>query len=121
MTKSGLQQIGNDLIAKYRLNSTLCLYSKNTNNNYGYYEPLTDTIHAVETSDVLDFQKTVLHEIKHALDAKRLGASKFNSKYNQAGTIANAIGKDIYYDNKWEKKADAFSKKEINKIVDRNV
>ena len=117
MTKSGLQQIGNDLIAKYRLNSTLCLYSKNTNNNYGYYEPLTDTIHAVETSDVLDFQKTILHEIKHALDTKKMGKNKYEKAYSIAGELAQQKGGDFHDDNPFEEEAENWAKKELSKWI----
>ena len=58
---------------------------------------------------------TVLHEIGHALDAKRLTPKKFIKKYTQAGTMAAYDGLDPHDDNKWEKKAEKFAEKELHK------
>jgi len=58
---------------------------------------------------------TILHEIKHALDAKRLGVRKYIKKYVQAGTMATYKGLDPHDDNKWEEKAERFAKKELYK------
>ena len=41
-----------------------------------------------------EFIITILHEIKHALDAKQLGRRKFIKKYAQAGTMAQYKGLD---------------------------
>ena len=60
---------------------------------------------------------SVLHEIKHAKDAYRLGVKKFVKKYTQAGTMAAYDGLDPHDDNKWEEKAENFAKKEIKKYL----
>ena len=64
-----------------------------------------------------DFLMTILHEIKHALDADRLGRQKFMKKYTQAGTMAVYAGLDPHDDNKWERKAENFAKTEIKKWI----
>lgn len=68
-----------------------------------------------EDGDVEDFMLTILHECKHVLDAKRIGVTKFVRKYCQAGTVAVNCGRDPYDDNKWELKAEAWARKELEK------
>ena len=58
---------------------------------------------------------TVLHEIGHALDAKRIGVRKYIKKHTQAGTMAAYHGLDPHDANKWEDKAENFAKKELSK------
>ena len=40
-------------------------------------------------------------------------------KYTQAGTIAAHGGLDPYDNNKWEKRADNWSKREVKKWIDK--
>ena len=80
------------------------------------YVPETDTITLRKSyPSIKEFLMTVLHEIKHALDAKRLGVRKYIKKYVQAGTMATYKGLDPHDDNKWEEKAERFAKKELHK------
>ena len=78
------------------------------------YIPETDTITLRRSyPSIKEFLLTVLHEIKHALDAKRLGVRKFVKKYTQAGTMAQYRGLDPHDDNRWEEKAEKFARKEL--------
>ena len=80
------------------------------------YVPETDTITLRRSyPSIKEFLMTILHEIKHALDAKRLGVRKYIKKYVQAGTMATYKGLDPHNDNKWEEKAERFAKKELYK------
>ena len=80
------------------------------------YVPETDTIYLRRSyKTTKEFLMTILHEIKHALDTKRLGLKKYIKKYTQAGTMAAYKGLDPHDDNKWEEKAEKFAKKEISK------
>ena len=80
------------------------------------YVPETDTITLRRSyPSIKEFLMTILHEIKHALDAKRLGVRKYIKKYVQAGTMATYKGLDPHDDNKWEEKAERFAKKELSK------
>ena len=84
--------------------------------SYGEYVPEKDLITLRPSyRTVKEFLLTVLHEIRHALDAKQLGARKYIKKYVQAGTMANYDGLDPHDDNKWEEKAEKFAKKELSK------
>ena len=101
------------LVKQYGLNSKIQFGS---GKNFGEYIPETDTITLRKSyKSVKDFLMTVLHEIKHALDAKRLGTKKFIKKYTQAGTMAQYDGLDPHDDNKWEEKAERFAKQELSK------
>ena len=84
--------------------------------DFGEYVPETDTVTLRRSyPSVKEFLMTILHEIGHALDAKRIGVKKFMKKYVQAGTMAQYKGLDPHDDNKWEEKAERFAKKEISK------
>ena len=101
------------LVKQYGLKSKVKMGS---GKNFGEYVPETDTI-TIRPSykSTKDFLMTVLHEIGHALDAKRLGVRKYIKKYTQAGTMAQYDGLDPHDDNKWEEKAEKFAKRELSK------
>tara|TARA_B100000287_G_scaffold406973_1_gene431958 strand:- start:798 stop:1295 length:498 start_codon:yes stop_codon:yes gene_type:complete len=106
-------QIAQTLVDSYGLKSKIKM---GTGKNFGEYIPETDTITLRPSyKSVKDFLMTILHEIKHALDAKRLGRDKFIKKYTQAGTMAAYDGLDPHDDNKWEKKAEEWAKRELRK------
>ncbi len=106
-------QIANTLVKQYGLKSKVKI---GTGKQFGEYIPETDTITLRPSyKSVKAFLMTVLHEIKHALDAKRLGVKKYIKKYTQAGTMANYDGLDPHDDNKWEEKAENFAKQELHK------
>ena len=102
-----------ELVKQYNLKSKIKM---GTGKNYGEYIPETDTITLRPSyKSIKDFLMTILHEIKHALDAKRLGKKKFIKKYTQAGTMAQYDGLDPHDDNKWEEKAERFAERELSK------
>ena len=101
------------LIKKYRLKSKVKFGAVH---DYGDYIPETDTILLNRSyPNVKEFIISVLHEIKHALDADRLGWKKFKKKYDQAGTMAAYHGKDPHDDNKWEELAEKWARKEYRR------
>ena len=101
------------LIKKYKLKSKVKFGAKH---DYGDYIPETDTILLNRSyPNIKEFIISVLHEIKHALDADRLGWRKFKKKYDQAGTMAAYHGKDPHDDNKWEELAEKWAQKEYRR------
>ena len=91
-----------------------------TGDQYADYVPESDTIKLRKNySSVKQFLITVLHEIRHALDAQKLGHKKFKKKYDQAGTVAAHGGLDPYANNKWEKRAENWAKREVKKWIDK--
>ena len=101
------------LIKQYGLKSKVKI---GRGKDFGEYVPETDTV-TIRPSypNVKEFLMTVLHEIGHALDAKRIGVKKYIKKYTQAGTMAAYDGLDPHDDNKWEEKAERFARKELSK------
>ncbi len=115
--KIDYQDIAGQLVKHYKLRSKVKFGS---GNEFADYVPETDTIKLRRNyPNTKEFLITVLHEIAHALDAKNLGVKKFMKKYTQAGTIAAHGGLDPYDNNKWEKRADNWSKREVKKWIDK--
>ena len=113
MERMDYQDTASQLVKQYGLKSKIKFGS---GKNFGEYIPETDTITLRRSySSVKEFLMTILHEIGHALDAKRIGVKKYIKKYTQAGTMAAYDGLDPHDDNKWEEKAEKFAKKELSK------
>ena len=69
------------LIKKYKLKSKVKFGRKH---DYGDYIPETDTILLNRSyPNIKEFIISVLHEIKHPLDSKRLTPKKFKKKYDR--------------------------------------
>ena len=64
----------------------------------------------IKTSQVKEFLITIIHEIRHAMDAKQYGWKKFKEKYEYEMNLQIANGKDEYKDNKYEKEAEEFGR-----------
>ena len=69
----------------------------------------------IKKSQVKEFLITIIHEIYHAMDAKRYGWKKFKDMYEMEMNIQIQNGKDEYKDNKYEIEAEEFGKKHWNK------
>ena len=106
-------EVARTIVDAYGLKSKIKM---GTGKNFGEYIPEKDTITLRPSyRTVKDFLMTILHEVGHALDAKRLGVRKYIKKYVQAGTMANYQGFHPHDDNKWEEKAERFAEKELSK------
>ena len=68
--------------------------------------------HIDPSQSAKEFIISVLHEIKHALDAKHLKPKRFLKKYKQASKIAAYQGLDRHDANKWEKRAESWAQRE---------
>ena len=85
-------EVAKQLVRSYGLRSKVKM---GRGKNFGEYVPETDTVTLRPSyKSVKDFLLTILHEIGHALDARRLGKKKFMKKYTQAGTMAAYDGLD---------------------------
>ena len=111
--RADFQYIATDLISKYKLRSKVKFKSGRGKADYDW---MTDTINLRSSySNIKDFIITVLHEIKHALDAKKMGRRNYEKAYQLAGDIAVNKGKDFHDDNKFEKTAEEWGKSEYRK------
>ena len=92
-------------------------FKRKNNNDKGNYDWENDIIYIKPQGykNVKDFVITILHEIHHAVRVHRYGLKKFLKKYAQAGQVADFLGKDRYFANKWERKAEGWAKHEYNR------
>ena len=87
-----------------------------TGSNRADYDWMTDTINLRRSyPSVKEFIITVLHEIKHALDAKKMGKKRYQREYEIAGELAVQKGGDFHDDNKFEEDAEKWGRKEYRK------
>ena len=69
----------------------------------------------IKNSQVKEFLITILHEIYHAMDAKRYGWKKFKEMYEMEMNLQVQLGNDEYKDNKFEIAAEDFGQKNWKK------
>ena len=80
------------------------------------YDWVSDTINLRPSYPTTKkFLITVLHEIKHALDRKRLGVKRYEKLYSIAGEMAVQKGGDFHDDNRFEEDAERWGIKEYRK------
>ena len=65
----------------------------------------------IKTSQIKQFLITIIHEIRHAMDAKTFGWKKFKEKYEYEMNLQISNGKHEYKDNKYEIEAEEFGQK----------
>ena len=69
----------------------------------------------IKNRQVKEFLITILHEIYHAIDAKKYGWKKFKDMYEYDMNYQIAMGKHQYKDNKYEIEAEKFGQKNWSK------
>ena len=89
--------------------------------DYAHYDvdrgelQLSTKYKTIKNRDVKEFLITILHEIYHAMDAKKYGWRKFKDMYEYEMNLQIAKGKDEYKDNKYEIDAEKFGQKNWSK------
>ena len=89
--------------------------------NHAHYNVDTGTLElstkykTIKNSQVKEFLITILHEIYHAMDAKKYGWKKFKDMYEMEMNLLSTDGKDVYTDNKYEIEAEKFGQKNWSK------
>ena len=107
------QDTASQIVKSYGLKSKIKFTS---GSNKADYDWMTDTINLRRSySNVKDFIITILHEIKHALDAKKMGKKRYEKAYSLAGELAQQKGGDFHDDNKFEEDAEKWGRKEYRK------
>ena len=111
------QYTASEIIKSYGLKSKIKFTS---GSNKADYDWMTDTINLRRSySNVKDFLITVLHEIKHALDRKKMGVKKYERAYAMAGEMAVQKGGDFHDDNKFEEIAERWGIREYQKLKNK--
>ena len=89
--------------------------------NHAHYNVDTGTLElstryrTIKKRQLKEFLITILHEIDHALDAKKKGWKNFEADYEWEMNYQVGKGKDPYDDNKYEIKAEKFGQKNWKK------
>ena len=73
----------------------------------------------IKTSPTKEFLITIIHEIYHAMDAKKYGWRKFKDMYEMEMNYQIGQGKDEYKDNKYEIAAEEFGQKNYKRWLQK--
>ena len=76
---------------------------------------LSNRYKIIRKRQVKEFLITIIHEIRHAMDAKKYGWRKFKDMYEWEMNYLVQQGKDEYVDNKYEIAAEDFGQKNWKK------
>ena len=113
LERTDLQYVASELVKQYGLKSKIKF---GVTGNKADYDWIKDVIRLRSSyPSVKEFIITVLHEIKHALDAKKMGKKRYQREYEIAGELALQKGGDFHDDNKFEEDAEKWGKKEYRK------
>jgi len=113
LERADFQLIASDLVKYYKVKSKIKFGASANKADYNW---MTDTIRLRSSySTVRELITTILHEIKHAIDAKKMGKNKYERAYSLAGELAQQKGGDFHDDNKFEEIAEKWAIKEYNK------
>ena len=69
----------------------------------------------IKKRQIKEFLITIIHEIRHAMDAKKYGWKKFKTMYEYEMNYQISQDKDKYKDNKYEIEAEQFGQKHWQK------
>ena len=108
-----------DLLKHYKVGSVRVKLK--SMKNHAHYDvdrgtlELSTKYKTIKNSQLKEFLITILHEIYHAMDAKKYGWKKFKEMYEMEMNLQIAKGKDEYDDNKYEINAEEFGQKNWKK------
>jgi len=89
--------------------------------NHAHYDvdrgtlELSTKYKTIKNSQLKEFLITILHEIYHAMDAKKYGWKNFKDMYEMEMNLQISKGKDEYKNNKYEINAEKFGQKNWSK------
>ena len=73
----------------------------------------------IKNRQLKEFLITILHEIYHAIDAKKYGWKKFKDMYEMEMNYQISLDKDEYKDNKYEIEAEEFGQQNYLKWLQK--
>ena len=103
------------LLKHYKVGSVKMKYK--SMKDYAHYDvdrgelQLSKRYKTIKDSQIKEFLITMIHEIYHAMDAKKYGWRKFKEMYEMEMNLRVAKGQDEYDDNKYEIEAEQFGQK----------
>jgi len=109
------QETAEQLVKHYKLRSRIKIGNVRGGNKADY-DWIKDIINLRKSyRSVKEFIITVLHEIDHATDRKKMGWKEYEKEYTQAGQDAEDKGRDFHDDNAFEEKAESWARKEYSR------
>ena len=112
-------QMISTLLKHYKVESVKMKYK--SMKDHAYYNVETGTMEIstkyknLKTRQVKPFLITIIHEIKHAMDARKYGWKRFKDDYEWEMNLQIANNKHQYKDNKYEIEAEKFGQKNWSK------
>ena len=119
ITETNKNKMISDLLKHYKVGSVRVKLK--SMKNHAHYDvdrgtlELSTKYKTIKNSQLKEFLITILHEIYHAMDAKKYGWKKFKDMYEMEMNLQIAKGKDEYDDNKYEIEAENFGQKNWSK------
>ena len=104
-----------DLLKYYKVGSVKV--KQKSMKDHAHYNVDTGTLElstrykTIKNRQIKEFLITILHEIYHAMDAKKYGWKKFKEMYEMEMNLLIQKGKHQYKDNKYEIEAEEFGQK----------
>ena len=108
-----------DLLKYYKVGSVKV--KQKSMKDHAHYNVDTGTLElstrykTIKNRQLKEFLITILHEIYHAMDAKKYGWKKFKEMYEMEMNLLISKGKDEYKDNKYEIEAEDFGQANYRK------
>ena len=115
ISQSNRNKIISDLLKYYKVGSVKV--KQKSMKDHAHYNVDTGTLElstrykTIKNSQFKEFLITILHEIYHAMDAKKYGWRKFKDMYEYEMNLMISQGKHEYKDNKYEIEAEEFGQK----------
>ena len=119
ISQSNKNQIISTLLKHYKV-ETVKVKQKSMK-DHAHYNVDTGTLElstrykTIKNRQLKEFLITIIHEIYHAMDAKKYGWKKFKEMYEMEMNLQISLGKDQYDDNKYEINAEDFGQKNWKK------
>ena len=119
ITETNKNKMISDLLKYYKVGSVKV--KQKSMKDHAYYNVDTGTLElstrykTIKNRQFKEFLITILHEIYHAMDAKKYGWKKFKEMYEMEMNRLSTDGKDVYKDNKYEIEAEQFGQKNWSK------
>jgi|TARA_R110002012_G_C11592306_1_gene606381 hypothetical protein len=119
ISETNKNQMISDLLKHYKVGNVRV--KEKSIKNHAHYNvdngvlELSTRYKTIKPRQIKEFLITIIHEIYHAMDAKKYGWKKFKDMYEMEMNYLVQQGKDEYKDNKYEIEAENFGQKNWKK------
>ena len=119
ISETNKNQMISTLLKHYRVGSVKI--KQKSMKDFAHYNVDTGTIElstkykVIKKNKIKEFLITIIHEIRHAMDAKKRGWKSFKADYEWEMAYQISHNKDKYKDNKYEIEAEQFGQQNWKK------